>query len=153
MAFVNEYITEEDKEKYGLDTLWAKYHDVLHQKLPNKKDWTIDRERESWLMKTALIPDDSIFDHAYSSEQIWTLYCKGQSVEVRLEVSSDKEFNGKKYNKIWNLLAISPDSLNNLSIDELIKLLEETLEVFGYEGVWMQYPNYTVALRDCRKDR
>ena len=45
MAFVNEYITEEDKEKYGLDELWASYHDLRHNKLPNEKDWTIDRER------------------------------------------------------------------------------------------------------------
>ncbi|WP_294872943.1 hypothetical protein [Sulfuricurvum sp. RIFCSPLOWO2_12_FULL_43_24] len=46
MAFVNEYISQEDKEKYGLDALWGKYHDASHQKLPNKKDWTIDRERD-----------------------------------------------------------------------------------------------------------
>lgn len=153
MAFVNEYITEEDKEKYGLDLLWKKYDHSYKKNFPSKKGWTIDREKEIWLMEMAGILDDSVFDHAYSSEQIWTLYCQGQSVEVRLEVSSDKEFNGKKYNKIWNLLAIYPDSLNNLSIDELIKLMEEILEVFGYEGVWMQYPNYTVALRDCRNYR
>jgi hypothetical protein len=153
MAFVNEYITEEDKEKYGLDTLWASYHNVLSQKLPNKKDWTIDRERKIWLMQTALIPDDSIFDHAYSSEQIWTLYYQGQSVEVRIEVSDNKEIADQSYNKVWDLLSLSPNALESLSTDVLINFIEEALKVHGYLGIIRQRPNFTVALRDCRSDR
>lgn len=152
MAFVNEYVSEEDKVKYGLDELWASYHDVLNQKLPNKKDWTIDREREIWLMETAGIRDPDL-DHAYLPEQIWILHYQGHNIEVRIEVSSDEEFDGNKYHKIWDLLALSPDSLENISTEGLIELLEEALVAFGYEGVWMQYPNYNVALRDCRRDK
>ena len=46
MAFVNEYIAQEDIEKYGLNELWASYHDVLNKNIPDGKDWTIDRERK-----------------------------------------------------------------------------------------------------------
>ena len=46
MAFVSEYIAQEDIEKYGLNELWASYHDVLNKNIPDGKDWTIDRERK-----------------------------------------------------------------------------------------------------------
>jgi hypothetical protein len=151
MAFVNEYVTEADKEKYHLDALWAKYHDVLHQKLPDKKSWVIDREREMWLMDTGRIPHPDL-DHAYLSEMIWTLHYQGHNIEVRIEVSDDKEIEGKQYNRVWDLLALFPESLENLQTDRLIELLEESLKTYGYMGLIAQRPKYTVALRDCRKE-
>jgi len=91
-------------------------------------------------------------DHQYGPEQIWTLYYQGQYIEVRIEVSKDKEDAGKKYKRVWDLLALSPRSLENLSTDGVIKLLEETLKTFGYLGlIAPQKPDYTIALRDCRK--
>ncbi len=153
MAFINEIISEEDKTRYGLDALWRKYHDVLSPKLPNKWEWTIDREREVWLMETAGIPDNSVFDHAYSSIQIWTLHVQGENIEVRIEYSDNKELNGVVYNKVWDLLSMIPDSIKTRSTQELIALLDEALKAYGYMGVIRQRENYTVALRDCRKDQ
>ena len=115
----------------------------------------LSTEREIWLIQTALIRDDSIFDHAFSNEQIWTFYAQGQSVEVRIEYSKKKEINGTTYNAVWDLLSLSlcPDVLDHLSTDALIALLEEALQIYGNEGVLLQTPDFTVALRDCRKDR
>ena len=43
MAFVNEYISKEDIEKYHLDELEKKYHIPICS-------WTIDRERNNFLI-------------------------------------------------------------------------------------------------------
>jgi len=50
MAFVNEYETKEDVEKYGLFELRCKYSRALQRKTKEyftegKNIWTIDRER------------------------------------------------------------------------------------------------------------
>lgn len=152
MAFVNEYIAEEDKEKYGLDELWASYHDVLNKKLPNKKSWTIDRGREIWLMETGKIPDIEL-DHAYLPEQIWTLYSHGIRVEVRIEPSKNKDIDGVSYQRVWDLNSLSPSSLDNLTTKSLINILDEALKTYGYMGVALQKANFSIALRDCRKDK
>lgn len=43
MAFVNEYISADDVEKYDLDTLDKRYGG-------GKRDWTIDRDTDTWLI-------------------------------------------------------------------------------------------------------
>lgn len=152
MGFVNEYISEEDKEKYGLDELWASYHDVLNQKLPSEWMWTIDREKEIWLMETGAIPDIEL-DHAYLPEQIWTLYFHGRKVEVRIEPSKNKDIDGVSYKRVWDLNSLSHSSLDNLDTKELIVILDEALKTYGYMGIALQKPNFTIALRDCRRNK
>jgi len=152
VAFVNEYISQEDKEKYELDELWASYHDVSSQKLPHKKGWTIDREREIWLLDTGRIPDINR-DHAYLPERIWTFYYQGEKIEFRIKVSDTKEVDGVTYNIVWDLLSLSPDSLDNLSTKEMINLLDEGLKTYGYLGIAIQRENFRVALIDSRREK
>jgi len=46
MGFVNEYATQEDIEKYGLEELWEKYKETVGRVFPNTRTGlTIDRER------------------------------------------------------------------------------------------------------------
>jgi len=48
MAFVNEYVEQEDIEKFELDELYNSYHKSNKTPLPNtmyKHYWTIDREK------------------------------------------------------------------------------------------------------------
>ncbi|PIE74112.1 MAG: hypothetical protein CSA19_01445 [Deltaproteobacteria bacterium] len=150
MAFVNEYVTEADNKRYNLDELWARYNGVLSQKLPDKKCWVIDREKEIWLLDTGRIPDPDL-DHAYLPEQIWTLHYQGDNIEVRIQVSDDKEIAGKQYKRVWDLLALSSDALENLQTELLLQILEEMLKTYGYMGLTVQRSDYSVALRDCRE--
>jgi hypothetical protein len=53
MAFVNEYVSQEDIEKYGLDKLFRKYREndlkyaaTVNPTIKNPTNWTIDRERD-----------------------------------------------------------------------------------------------------------
>ncbi len=54
MAFVNEYVSEEDIRKYDLVTLRLQYNPVWKKegKLPYNYQftWTIDRERDIFLI-------------------------------------------------------------------------------------------------------
>ena len=60
MAFVNEWVSKEDIEQYGLVDVCKKYQGdewkYIGVKDPNDEiDWTIDKEREIWLIKIASV--------------------------------------------------------------------------------------------------
>ena len=61
MAFVNEYISKEDIEKYDIFGIWNKFlPEREHVKKETEKryipQWTIDRERFGFLMQEELLP-------------------------------------------------------------------------------------------------
>ena len=144
MAFVNEYISQEDIQKYSLNELWVSYSGN-YDRLPDEQEWVIDRDRECWLMDTARVRDYNT-DHQNTSEYIWTLHCKGTNIEVRIEYVPEPKKPGY-FNIVWKLLSLSPSSLDTLSNKEMIKILEEALQVYGYMGIHNQKPNTTVELR------
>ena len=52
MAFVNEYASDEDIEKYGLREIWDKYHplrkgDYFYGRQP---EWTVDEDAQTYFM-------------------------------------------------------------------------------------------------------
>jgi hypothetical protein len=51
MPFVNEYVSDDDIEKYRLDELWLRYHPE-YKSVPSiyRHNWTIDRERNTYFM-------------------------------------------------------------------------------------------------------
>lgn len=59
MGFVNEYVSEEDIQKYKIDDLWNEFILKAHQlKMPEYRkkgkieyDWCIDRSESCWLIK------------------------------------------------------------------------------------------------------
>ena len=54
MAFVNEYISDEDVEKYTIRQL----REELHANYATREhwEWTIDRERDAYLVRIRLRP-------------------------------------------------------------------------------------------------
>lgn len=67
MAFVNEYIPEVDIEKYGIKTIDQSLFGK--EGTTNRRDWTIDRERNIYLRKVANSPRESA-DNIYR----WTFF-------------------------------------------------------------------------------
>lgn len=51
MAFVNEYISEEDIKKYEIREIWDKFHPFSKNdmNLLKKHSWTVDKERDVFL--------------------------------------------------------------------------------------------------------
>ena len=73
MAFVNEYISDEDVAKYGI----AQLRDEFHAYRQEKFYWTIDRERDAYLMQMRLLVRDF-------EPEVWLLYEQGRYCAVML---------------------------------------------------------------------
>jgi len=157
MAFVNEYATQEDIEKYGLENLWEKYKETFGRVFPNTRTGlTIVREREIFLMyidsKRAAGED-----RMKGPESVWILYYQGVNIVVRLwhssksiapsgpliEVLNEKKRaleEGKAFNhviikQVWDLISMTPEHTKDASEDKLKNLLQEALVVYGSSGV------------------
>ena len=73
MAFVNEYISDEDVEKYGI----AQLRDEFHAYRQEKFYWTRDRERDAYLVQIHHLGRDF-------EPEVWLLYEKGRYCAVML---------------------------------------------------------------------
>lgn len=53
MSFINEYISKEDRKKYGIDSGLLARNPDLQGKVPEyyQPEWTIDKEREIFIMR------------------------------------------------------------------------------------------------------
>ena len=95
MAFVNEFVSEEDDEKYGLAAI-DKHYFMGHA--PGYITWTRDRERDIYLRYAGsndpeVAPDQNIF----------SLFWKGTLIEVGLDfVRNEKTVPGSK-TQVWAL--------------------------------------------------
>lgn len=72
MAFVNEYIAEADYEKYDLRKVCGEHNRWSHDVRMHSNHWTIDRERDAFLIK--------IWSHRDSQFEGWAFYWKGEWV-------------------------------------------------------------------------
>lgn len=78
MAFVNEYISDEDVEKYGIAQLREEFH-AYHQR---RYHWTRDRERDAYLVQVHHLGRDL-------EPEYWLLYERGRYYAVRLHRGGD----------------------------------------------------------------
>ena len=138
MAFVNEYISNENIEKYHLKDLIVKYKRYTYSPDIDNINWTIDKEEDIWLILFGR-EHDLDMDHGYTREHIFVLYYKGQLVEARLWLEEDSSFNisTRPYIINWKLLSLNSLS-KNINIDEIKKVLCEALKIYGRLGVFDQ---------------
>ncbi|RXI36666.1 hypothetical protein CRU99_13265, partial [Malaciobacter mytili] len=142
MEFINEYVSKEDIEKYKIFELMEHYKErSMSEK--DRKDfilyWVINKQRDIWFkfITDVMNPD---WDYMQGSgEKIWILHYKGTNIEVRLFDPPDEgsiSFKEKPYIKIWKLLSIKPESLEDISNKKLKKLIKEALIVHGDQGMF-----------------
>ena len=89
MAFINEYVSQEDIAKYGLDELFRKYREndlkytaTVNPTIENPTNWTIDRDREIWLKRVASVADPNFEFPSTTREIIFILYYRTVNIEV-----------------------------------------------------------------------
>jgi len=138
VAFVTEYISKEDIEKYDLlkpsNEICEKYHQVkLEWAILNSRDWCIDRERGIWLFSVCSITIGDPRDMNYSGEDIWILHYKGKDIEIDLRNIHNK-YTGKKdtdnpFILIYELESIRSD-LGDIPKQEIVDILKEILNEF-----------------------
>ena len=176
MAFVNEYIKIEDVSTYRLFELQCKYNDAISNKSPkeifNNTLWTIDKERDIWLRSSVSIMDpkeDFFIPLGYA---VYIFYVNGIYYETILKPVSEEsshKYSEDPFVKTRELISIrvvpEDNSISNEKlakiVDEalktyparnfpdknIIKLLEEALNIYGIDGQKGPY-----GLGDTRKN-
>ena len=138
MAFITEYISKEDIEKYDLlkpcNEICEKYHQVkLEWAILNSRSWCIDRERGIWLFSVCSITIGDPRDMEFSGEDIWILHYKGKDIEIDLR-NIHNEYTGKKdtdnpFILIYELESIRSD-IGDIPKQEIVDILKEILNEF-----------------------
>lgn len=132
MAFINEYISEEDIKKYGIREIWDQFHPFSKNdmNLLKKHSWTVDKDRDVFF-----IPAKSGKEE-FSNQIICILWWKGVCLSVTLRKFGPPEL--PKNTIRWDLEDIwQPQEISVL--DEDIKpVLKEALKVYGIGGIEWQ---------------
>jgi hypothetical protein len=142
MAFVNEFVSEEDIRKHDLDALWGKHKGWdTGRPLGFRHAWTVDRERGIWF-----IPFDTGREE-FTNRRTCFFKVDDQLFEVTIELAegSTGRLDAVPFKQVWNLTRIRPDATEPRR-QKLITALKEALKSYGYEGAKGQVPNTVVEV-------
>ena len=144
MPFVNEYVSDEDAQKYDLDNLWNKYNysmlkmpEALTSYEVHQHAWCVDKERGYWLFNCGyLINNDSISGYAEASDkEVFILHVNGQNIEFILTRNSLGATDLYPIHFCWNIVSMAPSCLPNMSKEKLLTILKEALKVYKNCGI------------------
>lgn len=124
MAFINEYISEADYEKYELKRVCEEYNRAHHRGLMYADSWAIDREREVFLIK--------IWVHRESEFSGYAFYWKGEWMFFDMRPIDSKYDQAR--NEIWFRFLVKNFSMpGQLNVDReaLMGDLHEAVTVKG----------------------
>jgi hypothetical protein len=141
MAFVNEYASDEDIEKYGLKEIWDKYYPFRKGKYfgGNRPAWTIDRERNAFLMVVARGTGEE------GNQVSFLLWWDGAHVVARMkQKGGSADLEEVPFYRIWHLVKLATPSDLPISREDILDALKDALTVYGYWGVQEQVPNTIV---------
>jgi len=120
MAFVNEFVPQEDKARID----WNSIPRPIYRLRPiHPYRWTIDRERDVFLMKTEQGREEA------SNQYEFLFWWKGVPTRIRLE----KSWPGKNTLRWHRLGFFVPEPLRAIE-PEIIEVLKEALTVYGFDG-------------------
>lgn len=141
MTFINEYIPEEDFEKYKLKEIDSNYHPGT-----KARDWTVDRERDINLRQVSSGREE------FAHETWWTLYWQGELLSLQLDVLDGSGKPGEPGWTHWSLRRIAAFDDHQLPVHlkeklpEILSDLEDALTAYKDGGVFSQNTSYLVKL-------
>lgn len=128
MAFVNEYVSEDNIKKYDLEGLWKQVAYVAALPDDFRHTWTWDSEQESFYIPMSTGREE------YSSHTTGTLYFKGVPWIVTIaHRGGSSKFSEKPYKVTWGLISIKHPNGNAAPTEDLIPVLKEAL--IGYKAI------------------
>ena len=143
MAFVNEYISDEDFKKYGLAEIDKKF--IVGG--TNARDWTIDRERGIYLRNVAMGGgnEPEIFN-----QTTWTFYWHDEPITLRLDLIGGRGGRGEPGWSHWKLVWVRgghglPQHLKPYKA-EFLHDLKEALLAYKDFGVFSVNTDYEITL-------
>jgi hypothetical protein len=143
MGFVNEFIPEEDVEKYGLEAIDEKFR----SNGTRARDWTIDRERDIYLRNVAI---GGGAEPELRNRTLWTFYWRGTPINLRLDLIGGGGGRGEPGWSHWKLIWLNgsyglPEHLRPYK-DEILADLKEALIVYKDFGAYSKNTDYHVIL-------
>ena len=144
MSFVNEYVSDEDAQKYDLDNLWNKYNysmlkmpEALTSYEVHQHAWCVDKERGYWLFNCGyLINNDSISGYPEASDkEVFILYVNCQNIVFILTNYGMEATDLYPLHFSYKLVSMSPSSLPNMSQESLLNILKDALNIFKFDGI------------------
>ncbi|AJA45245.1 hypothetical protein C7375_101249 [Frischella perrara] len=145
MPFVNEYVSDEDAQKYDLDNLWNKYNYSWILKMPkalnhfevHQHAWCVDKERSYWLFNCGFLRNENSRS-GYpepSNKEAFILHVNGQNIEFILAIHEMEVTDLYPIHFSYELVSMEPSCLPNISREHLITILKEALNVFKCSGI------------------
>lgn len=87
MAFVNEYISEEDLKKYDLVRICGEHNLPSRRGQMHSRDWTIDRARDSFLIKVWAHQESEYSGYGFYLRGNW-IFFEMSPVESKIDYAS-----------------------------------------------------------------
>ena len=144
MGFVNEFVSEEDVEKYRLVEIDKQF--VVGG--TNSRQWTIDRVRDIYLRKVAV---GGHTDPEIRNQTKWTLYWRGTLLALGLDGMGSGGKSGEPGWSHWKLVWLCGSSGLPVHLKtqkaEILETLKEALTTYKGGGVYSAtYSSYDVTL-------
>lgn len=145
MAFVNEYISDEDIKNYEIEKVWLSFNaQYIGKSRPAgfRFQWTIDRERNIYFM---VVAGGGRADHEDGTACVLNWHGRQTTVRINEADGSSANLNDRPFKIIWELL--NTPSLDSVSNQEILGALKEALTAYGYEGARLQVPSTIVEFK------
>lgn len=154
MAFINEYISEADVTKYGLDEFiksWQGGDFAWRNGRPSsfRHSWTIDRDRDAYLLCMGMISEVGLSGRPEPRPPThFVLFLRGTQYRVLLEPFTNSDnIHHKPFRKVWCLMHFDSPRDSVETRDHVLCLLKEALLIYGHAGVWSQIPDLIVDFK------
>ena len=141
MSFINEFISPEDVEAYGIKEIDKQF--IVGG--TNARDWTIDRDRDIYLRNVANGREE------FRSETIWTFWWHNQLLTLQLNLIEASGGRGEPGWSHWKLMWVNdgsglPGTLKDRQ-SEFLDDLKAALTAYSGAGICSAgYSSYSVAL-------
>lgn len=141
MSYENEYVSDDEVEKYGLNAVWNRYHPSNPAPHPGfRHSWTVNRDSDSFLIRVKIGREEE------ERMSTFVFRCGGVLYDVQLEYHSSGDEKGPYFIK-WRLLKLSPEPSDVRVRGDVLASLTQALQAFGYWGIVRQFPNIVVELK------
>ncbi len=129
MAFVNEYVSEENINKHDLKALSKKWWNWLPPEF--RYAWTYDSNRDSYFIPISRGREE------YAHHLRGVLYFKGThwDIEICHEPGGSDSYLEKPYRQIWGLIHIKHPEGEPVPTEEIAPVLKEALVAYKIRGV------------------
>ena len=149
MTFANEFVSEDDIKKYGLDELLSEFNSFgwKHGRPAGlRHTWTIDRCRNAYLVH---VQQQQIAGpsgrHEPGAEHIFALFVDGVRWLIRVDkTGTSSSIRESPFFIKYNLLEISRAEGAAHGRPAVLSMLKQALTTYGFLSAWKQVENTIV---------